>query len=33
MDKLADRLNNRIEVWGKVKFTNDFLEEDYKWIN
>lgn len=31
MDKLADRLKNLIEVWGKVKFTNDFLEEDYKW--
>lgn len=31
MDKLADRLNNRIEVWGKVKFSNDFLEEDYKY--
>ncbi|MFL0168289.1 phage head completion protein [Candidatus Clostridium helianthi] len=29
MDKLADRLNNRIDVYGKIKFENEFHEEDY----
>lgn len=29
MSNLTDRLRNRIEVWGKVPFENEFHEEDY----
>jgi head-tail adaptor len=31
MSNLTDRLINRIEVWGKVKFENEHFEEDYRW--
>lgn len=31
MSILADRLKNRIEVYGKVKFKNELDETDYRW--
>ena len=30
MSILAERLTNRIDVYGKVKFTNELDETDYK---
>lgn len=26
----ASKYNKRIEIWGKVKFENDLLQDDYK---
>lgn len=31
MSILADRLTNRIEVWGKTKYTDTLKETNYKW--